>query len=177
MVEVLVIAGPAGVGKTTVANEVSAQLRSANVAHAVVDTDALDDVFPVPADQWKITERNLAFVWDGFRDLGARRLVLTGVYLHRASELAWIRQATGADRLVLVQLAANDETLAARVGRREIASGHDAQLSRTLRQSRALGSERNPAITVMETDGRHVGAIAKEIVRALNWQSPLSTRE
>jgi molybdopterin-guanine dinucleotide biosynthesis protein len=61
--EVLVIAGPAGVGKTTVANEVSAQLRRANVAHAVVDTDVLDDVFPVPDEQWRVTEQNLAAVW------------------------------------------------------------------------------------------------------------------
>ena len=58
-----------------------------------------------------------------------------------------------------------------------VGSGHDAQLSRTLRQARELGNERNPAITVIETDGRHVGAIAKEIVGVLNWQSPLSTRE
>ena len=31
------IAGPAGVGKTSVANEVSAQLRAADIAHAVID--------------------------------------------------------------------------------------------------------------------------------------------
>jgi hypothetical protein len=32
-----VIAGPAAVGKTSVANEVSAQLRAADIAHAVID--------------------------------------------------------------------------------------------------------------------------------------------
>jgi predicted kinase len=170
MIEVLVIAGPAGVGKTTTANEVSAQLRSANVAHAVVDTDALDDVFPVPPNQWELTERNLAFVWDGFKNLGTRRLILAGVYLHQASELAWIRRATSADRLVLVQLAATDETLTARVGAREIGSVRDAQLTRTLRQARELESESSGATTVIETDGRPVVAVAKEIVAVLNWQ-------
>jgi adenylylsulfate kinase-like enzyme len=45
LTDVLVIAGPAGVGKTCTANEVSQQLRAAGVAHAVVDTDALDDVY------------------------------------------------------------------------------------------------------------------------------------
>ena len=61
------ISGPAGVGKTSVANEVSAQLRAADIAHAVIDTDALDDVYPVPDEQWRLTERNLASVWLSFR--------------------------------------------------------------------------------------------------------------
>jgi hypothetical protein len=47
LIEVLVISGPAAVGKTSVANELSAQLRAADIAHAVIDTDALDDVYPV----------------------------------------------------------------------------------------------------------------------------------
>jgi deoxyadenosine/deoxycytidine kinase len=70
---VLVISGPAAVGKTSVASEVSAQLRAADVAHAVIDTDALDDVYPVPDEQWRLTERNLASVWRSFRELGTRR--------------------------------------------------------------------------------------------------------
>jgi molybdopterin-guanine dinucleotide biosynthesis protein len=42
LIEVLVISGPAAVGKTSVTNELSAQLRAADIAHAVIDTDALD---------------------------------------------------------------------------------------------------------------------------------------
>jgi adenylylsulfate kinase-like enzyme len=41
-----VLAGAAGVGKSATADEISAQLRRAGVAHAVIDTDALADVFP-----------------------------------------------------------------------------------------------------------------------------------
>ena len=169
MVDVLVIAGPAGVGKTSVMHEVSARLRESGVAHAVVDTDALDDVFPVPAEQHRITERNLAFVWRGYRELGLRRLILTGVYLHRAAELEWIQRATGADHLVLVQLVAGDETLTDRVSRREIGSAYQAQLARTLRQTRELHRETEPAHTVMRTDGRSIGTIATEILAILRW--------
>ena len=39
---VLLITGPAGVGKTTIAAEVSHQLAEADVAHAMIDTDYLD---------------------------------------------------------------------------------------------------------------------------------------
>jgi len=169
MIEVLVIAGPACVGKTAVANEVSHQLRLADVAHAVIDTDALDDIYPVPADQWRLSERNLSLVWQGFVERGAQRLILNGVYLHRGEELEWIRRATGADRLTLVRLTASDATLAERVGRREIGSVYDDQLDRTLRQSRELEAGGATDAHVIETDGRPLVWVAQRIVAMLGW--------
>jgi hypothetical protein len=169
LIEVLVIAGPAAVGKTSVANEVSAQLRAADIAHAVIDTDALDDVYPVPDEQWRLTERNLASVWQSFRELGTRRLILAGVYMHRESELSWIRRASGADRLILVRLSASPGTLGERVGRREIGSARDDQLARTLLQADALAAEAVPRAPVIETDGRTVPDVAAEIVELLGW--------
>ena len=163
------IAGPAAVGKTSVANEVSAQLRAAEIAHAVIDTDALDDVFPVPDEQWRLTERNLASVWQSFREVGTRRLILTGVHMHRESELSWIRRASGADRLLLARLSASQRTLRERVRRREIGSAHDDQLARTLLQAEALAEEAVPQALVIETDGRTVPDIAAEIVGLLGW--------
>jgi predicted kinase len=170
LIEVLVIVGPAAVGKTSVANELSAQLRAAEVAHAVIDTDALDDVYPVPDEQWRLTERNLAEVWRSFRELGARRLILTGVHMHRESELSWIRRASGVDRLILVRLSASQRTLGERVRRREIGSAHDDQLARTLLQASELAVEGVPQAPVIETDHRTVSDIASEIVELLGWR-------
>jgi predicted kinase len=169
LIEVLVISGPAGVGKTSVANEVSAQLRAADIAHAVIDTDALDDVYPVPDQQWRLTERNLAAVWGSFRELGTRRLILAGVYMHRESELSWIRRASDADRLVLVRLSASEPALAERVARREIGSAHVEQLARTLRQANELADEPVPAAAVIDTTERMVPAVAAEVVELLGW--------
>lgn len=163
------ISGPAAVGKTSVANEVSAQLRAADIAHAVIDTDALDDVHPVPDEQWRLTERNLASVWQSFRELGTRRLILAGVYMHRESELSWIRRASGADRLLLVRLSASERTLGERVGRREIGSARDDQLARTLRQANQLAEQAVPQTSVIATDRRTVPDIAAEIVELLGW--------
>jgi hypothetical protein len=167
--DVLVNAGPAGVGKSCTANEVSQQLRAAGVAHAVVDTDALDDVYPVPAEQWRITERNLASVWRTYTELGIDRLILTGVYMHRESELAWIRRATLADRLTLVELTASEATLMERVGRREIGSVLADQRGRTLRQAGELEAERSADVVVIETDNRSVSSTAERIVGLLGW--------
>jgi hypothetical protein len=169
LTDVLVIAGPAGVGKTCTANEVSQQLRAAGVAHAVVDTDALDDVYPVPADQWRITERNLAAVWRTYTELGVDRLILTGVYMHRDSELEWIRRATAPDRLTLVELTASDATLMERVQAREIGTALDDQRKRTLRQVGELEAERSPQVLLVETDGRSVVSTAGRIVALLDW--------
>ena len=165
----LVIANPAGVGKTSTANELSNQLRADGVAHAVVETDALDDVYPVPDQQWRLTERNLAFVWQGYRELGARRLIVTGVYLHDERELAWLLRATGARDPILVRLAADGDTLAERVRRREIGSAAEAQLARTLGQVDRLDAQGDVAV-VIETSGRSVADVAHEILALLDWR-------
>ena len=167
MVEVVLIVGPAGVGKTSVANELSLQLRAAGVAHAVVDTDALDDVFPVPQEQWRLTERHLAAVWRSYRELGTARLILTGVRLHESDERAWIRRATGPERLTVIRLDASDATLESRVQRREIGSGGEAQLERTRLQA---GEPRAAeGVAVIETDDRPVAEIAAQIATQLGW--------
>ena len=167
MVEVVLIVGPAGVGKTSVANELSLQLRAAGVAHAVVDTDALDDVFPVPEEQWRLTERHLAAVWRSYRELGTERLVLTGVRLDEPDERAWIRRATGPERLTAIRLDAPVATLERRVREREIGSGAAAQLERTRAQAEALHAAEG--LVMIETDDRPVADIAAEIRALLGW--------
>jgi len=169
VIEIVLIAGPAGVGKTTVANELSVQLRAAGVRHAVVDTDALDDVFPVPEEQWKLTERHLAFVWQGYRELGISRLILTGVYLHEPKELAWIRRATTPDRVTLIRLDADEDTLDRRVRGREIGSALEDQLTRTRRQAVDLRERVDQQAVVSRTDNRSVVEIADELRRTLEW--------
>ncbi len=78
--EVLLIGGRAGVGKSTVGWEVSAQLCAAEVAHVVVEGDFLGQVHPAPKGdprRSKIVERNLAAVWGNYAELGYRRLIYT----------------------------------------------------------------------------------------------------
>ncbi len=93
-VDVLVLVGPAGVGKSAVAYELSLQLQRTNAAHALVDTDELDRVFPVPADLPRITERNLAAVWRTYRERGIDRLILVGVQLDQQDSAARAKRAS-----------------------------------------------------------------------------------
>ena len=168
MIEVLVIGGAAGSGKSSVAYELSHQLQADGVGHAVVDTDALDMVFPVPHDLPRVTERNLAAVWASFDELGVARLIVTGVYLHRPSEVVSIRRAVPGAAVTLVRLEASEATLRARVQAREIGSARAAQLERTLRQMTELDTA-DPDVTAVRTDSRPVEAVAADIRLIAGW--------
>jgi hypothetical protein len=170
--EVVLISGPAGVGKSSTAFEMSMQLQASGVAHALVDTDELDRIFPVPDDLYRLTERNLAAIWQAFLERGACRLIVVGVYVHEPSELAWLGRAIPDARFTMVRLAASLPTLADRIGRREIGSDRVGQPQRARRQLRKLGRERRSDVHVIPTDGVDVVDTAAEIIRLAGWLEP-----
>ena len=60
---VLLISGPVGAGKTTVAAEIGTLLREANLSHAIVDLAVIGWCWPPPAeDPWndRLIHRNIA---------------------------------------------------------------------------------------------------------------------
>jgi len=118
---VLAITGPGGVGKTTVAFEVSRRLEASGVGHALIDTDELDRLFPPPSDdprKTKLTARNLAAVWANFRAAGAARRVIVGVMLCLDRELPYIETAVPDADVTVIRLHATEEELLERVWRR-----------------------------------------------------------
>jgi hypothetical protein len=167
--EVLAISGAAGVGKSSTAYEISELLSRAGIAHALIDTDELDRIVPVPDDVARLSERNLAAVWAGFHERGIRRLILVGVFLHRPSELPWIRRAVPNAHITLVRLVASEATLKDRIARREVGSGGAAQLARTQRQLEVFAAETRPDVHLVTTDGRSIHDVAAELVRLSGW--------
>jgi len=102
MTKVLLITGPAGVGKSTLNWEVSAQLTAAGLRHAAIETDELDRLFPLPfaselerlrPGMTDISEINLASIWGNYRALGCDRLLLSGVMVFIDEALKWISSA------------------------------------------------------------------------------------
>jgi len=164
VIEVVVIAGPRGVGKSATALEMSNQLRGARVAHAVIDTEALDVVYPHPADEREIAERNLAAVWHTFRDHGTQRLVVAGAHLTRRDELEWVRRAIDGDRFTLIQLAASAATLRARLRYREMGSGRDSGPERALHEVPAPPRDLSPEVRLFETERSSLEETAAHII-------------
>ena len=162
MTDVLVICGPAGIGKSSVAFELSLRLDRHGVSHALIDTDELDRIYPVPDDLPAITERNLRAVWSTYAERGVGRLILVGVWLDRPSEIDWIRRAVPKARITAVRLLASRETLVQRVRNRERGTGLDSQMARTMQQldaSRDYPSESVP----IATDGLPSIEVARQV--------------
>jgi len=171
--EVLLIGGRAGVGKTTVGWEVSARLRAARVAHAVIDGDFMGQVHPAPEGdphRSAVAERNLTAVWGNYAELGYRRLVYVNTVSVLDESTGVFRRAMGEGvRIVRVLLTATDETAERRLTGREIGSELEHEVRASARKARML-DERAPAGTLrVVTDGRTVIDIAAEVTAATGW--------
>lgn len=123
-VPVLLLCGPAAVGKSTVGYQVFTQLRQQAKA-AYVDLAQIGFSHPAPAgdpDNHRLKAANLAAMWPGFRDAGAHSLVVTG----RVSDAAAIQtylDAFPAMELTVCRLHACAATLTERIMRRGSGGG------------------------------------------------------
>lgn len=176
--EITLITGPAGVGKSTLCWEMSAQLVAAQIAHAVIETDELDRVFPRPtsAELEKIrpgttdvSSINLAAIWSTYRALGHTRLIMSGVMMHLDFDRRWILAAIPDATITVVRLTGSDPTLLARLAQREIGSGANEQAQRSLRQARRMASEDAEGVLVVSTDGKTPMELAESVLRKICW--------
>jgi len=171
--EVLLIGGRAGVGKTTVGWEVSAQLRAAAVSHAIVEGDFMGQVHPAPEgdpDRSQIVETNLTAVWANYRQLGYRRLIYTNTLSVLPSTTGMFERAMGADvRIVRVLLTANHRTVAERLVSREIGSELEETLMSSTYRAGLLAEQVSPDTLRIATDQRRVTEIARDVVAATGW--------
>ncbi|MBK4348986.1 adenylyl-sulfate kinase [Lacisediminihabitans changchengi] len=167
--DVLFIGGRAGVGKSTVAAEVSHLLASNTVHHALIEGDNLDQAYPEP---WRegvdLAEQNLAAMWKNYRNAGYRRLIYTNtVSVLQMRPL--VAALGGKVRGVGVLLVASDETARSRLTRREIGSALDEHVQRSSAAARQLATEAGPAVHRVNTDSRTVNEIAHDLVSLTRW--------
>lgn len=175
--KVLVICGPAGVGKSSTAYEVAHRLAQLNVSHALIDSDELDRVHPWPPagqEPSELARRNLSALWANFAALGHTRLLVTGVFTTLSCELAWISDAVPNAEITSIRLIADLLTLKARIYRREIGSGARDQLRRTIRQLDQMRQSDPTGTEVIDTSDQPVSDTATRIVNA--WLGKPITR-
>jgi adenylate kinase len=169
-VPVIIITGPIGVGKTTVAGEVSEQLDEAKIAHGCIDIDSLRWCYPRPPhDPFRIelAMKNLTAVWRNFQAVGAERLVLADVIETRAHLEQYYRAIPGAEILV-VRLHATLSTLTQHVQQREIGSALTRHLQRATELTAIMERNRVEDMLV-DIEEKTVTAIAQEILIRSNW--------
>jgi hypothetical protein len=172
-VPVLLISGPVGAGKTTIAGVIGELLREAGVPHAIVDLAVIGQCWPPPADDpWneRLIHRNLAIMWGQFRQAGARRLVLSRV-LEDRSLLRPVGEAVPGAEITVVHLRVTLPMLHARLRRRE--AGDPAwylDAATRLTESMLPGEL---ADHVVDNDERPSREAAAEILRHVGWPPDL----
>lgn len=169
-IPVLVVTGPVGVGKTTIAGDISALLADASIPHACVDVDALRDAWPAPpGDRFNtaLGLKNLTAIWRNFRAAGAERAVLADV-VERRGDLDGYRAAIPGAEVTLVRLRAPVAILQARVSQREAGAGREWHLLRAAELAEQMDRDALEDILI-ETDGRTPEAIAHEILARSGW--------
>jgi Mrp family chromosome partitioning ATPase len=168
-VPVLLITGPVGVGKSTVAAEAARLLREANVPHALVDLAWIEQCWPVPTDDpWneRLTHRNLACMWANFRQAGADRLLLVRV-LEARSLLRQVVEAVPGAEVTVVRLRAPLAVLQARIRSREASdpSWFLGAATHTAEVLERAGVEDH----LVDNQDRPVAAVAEEVLRRVGW--------
>ena len=171
--EALLIGGRSGAGKSAVGWEVSARLRVAGVAHAIIEGDFMGQVHPAPAgdpDRTGLVERNLTAVWANFAALGYRRLIYTNTLSVLPEATAMFERALGADaHLIRVLLTASDATAHARLAGRELGSELEDGLKASDLRARVLDAGVASDTARVATDGRTLVDVATEIVGLTGW--------
>lgn len=155
----VLLTGPLGVGKTVVAAELGELLAELGVRAAVIDLDWLGWLAGADGGIDELIVRNLDATWPNYEAAGAERAVFS-----RSVRDATLPEALRARfDLTVVRLTASNETVAARLGRRDAGT----QLAEHLAER---GSEADVADVEVANDGAPVRDVAQEVLRRVGWR-------
>jgi len=170
-VPTIIVTGPVGVGKSTVAEAMGYELLAAKVPHANVDFDQLTACYPRPVDDqpWgtKLGLANLAAMWTNYEAAGARRLIIARVIESRA-ELEGFRQAVPGAEILVVRLRATPATLQARVRTRGPWWDMEWHLARAVELAAQMDAQPMEDLLV-ETDDRDPVTVARDVLHRAGW--------
>lgn len=165
----LIVTGPVGVGKTTVASAIADLLDASDIPCALVDMDALRACFPRPAEDpfhTALGYRNLAALWRNFRAAGAERLVLADVVESR--DLLPYRQAVPEAEITVVRLTASRATIARRLRGREDGEALAWHLARA-EELTSVMERAGIGDVVIDADRTTPSELATGILRRIGW--------
>jgi hypothetical protein len=165
-VEVLVLHGSPGAGKTTVAEAIAERFRQTKIASALIDLDALSIV--TPSQGRSFSRGNLRAVWPNYAAVPKVRVVLPLVVVDH-DDLVALQEITAPARFLVCELTAPRDVLDARVIRRE---PNDYWRSRLV-DLIALYHDRDDLLAIRDfqvaTHPCSVEETADEVIRRCGW--------
>jgi len=175
--QALLLAGVAGVGKSTVADAIGRVVSAAGVAVAVVDTDALAQFGPPPRsgerradgfyDRLKCT--NLAAVWANYKEAGARFVVVAAGIESAAMRAQYAGSLAGCE-VQVVRLVAATDIVRKRLRARDDGAKLDRHLKTLIEQEAILDAACIDDFRI--ANDRPPDKVAREIVARAGWISP-----
>ena len=166
-VQVIVISGSMGSGKTTVLGEASDILSARGVVHAAIDLDAVASALLPDLISTDLVYRNLASVWTNYASAGVTKLLLAEAVENR-DELERLRRAIPGAELVVCRLTAALETMQERLRTREPGMLQRQFLARARELEAVLDSAHLENFTIANQN-RPVTEVARELLRRAGW--------
>jgi ABC-type lipoprotein export system ATPase subunit len=166
-IDILVISGSMGSGKTTVLNEASDLLTAAGVPHAAIDLDCLDlGHMPGPPSD-ELVLRNLAAVWNNYAALGITKLLLSEA-VDTAAKLERLEAALPGARIQVCRLRATLGTMQERIRTREPGMLQNQFVARAAELEASLDAGGVEHFTV-NNDRRPITEVACEVLTRAGW--------
>jgi adenylylsulfate kinase len=166
--KVLIITGPVGVGKTSVAYEISEILEKKQVHNAVIDLDLLRHAFPRPKDDpynMKLGYKNLASIWGNYKEIGVTHLMIPDI-VESEGNIDSIRKAIPDSETLVVRLKAEVETLHKRIRNHNGRYLIEWHVERATQLHKEM-EEKNLGDFVVDTENKSVEEVSSEIVSKL----------
>jgi broad-specificity NMP kinase len=170
-VQLLLLGGRSGAGKTTVASAVFDRLAALDVRHAWIEGDFLDLAHPAPWRQGlHLAEENLKAVWRNYTVAGYERLVYSNTASVLPDVQASLAAALGGDvETVPLLLRASDESVRTRLSARESGEALAWHIERSAAMAARLDAEAPGSVIRIDTDQRTALDVAEEIVASVGW--------
>ncbi|RYH00737.1 hypothetical protein EU805_16960 [Salipiger sp. IMCC34102] len=168
--QLLLISGPVGVGKTSVAGAVSSLLQEENVPHTFIDLDALTYTYPrIETDPFNssLALEILTAMWANCRKRGSKNLVIARV-IEKRSDAEAIADAVNIYNPVLCRLTASASTLKERIRMRKAGSNISWQENRSIQLSTAMEKSKIEDFCI-STQDRSITDIVMEINQFMTW--------
>lgn len=164
----VLITGPVGVGKTTVAIAAGDILQERGAAAAIVDLDWLGWLVGCDVEIRDVIARNLTAIWPHLSNAGADHLILTRA-VENDDDVALLRDAVPGVSLAVARLTASATTIERRLRGRDSGVTLQEHLIQAGEMERALANS-SIAEVVISTDERTAEDVAAELLDSLGWQ-------
>ena len=164
--EVLILHGSPGSGKTTMANAISEQLREAAQAHAVIDLDDISKVYP--SQDHAFSRRGLKALWPNFAAIPNLKVIIPTVITDRQDHQLLV-DAVASAKVIICELAAPEMVLKDRIRAREPNEYWQKRLVRWVDVYHQRDDSQKFGDFQVFTQDKSVEDTAREIIGAAGW--------